>query len=157
MSIAAMYRNWIPFARAFSYYDPDTMDLVTEYHIVHVKGNIQPFKSGLTIDIQQHITDLQSYRVVRTKKPITNLWDDVTIGEPGEYDYFYDVEVGRWFRVEGIENWRRPGRNPKHHKYIGRYTEQITDDIGEPTPMPELVDKFEAVVAELHNLIPAIT
>lgn len=157
MSIAAFYRNWIPFARAFTYFDPETMDEVTEYHIVHVKGNIQPFKGGLTIDIQQHITDMQAYRVVYTKKSIRNLWDDITIGQPGEYAFFYDVEEGQWFRVEGKENWKRPGRNPKHHKYTGRYSEQTTIAIGEPTPMPELVDKFEAVVAELHNLIPVLT
>lgn len=157
MSIAALYRNWIPFARGFTYFDPVTMDEVTEYVIVHVKGNIQPFKAGLTIDLQEHITDFQDLRVVYTKNDIKRLWDGVTIGQPSEYDFFYDVEVGQWFRVEGIENWRRPGRNPKHHKYTGRYSNLTTQAIGEPTPMPELVDKFEAVVAELHNLIPVIT
>lgn len=30
------------------------------------------------------------------------------------------------------------------------------EGIGEPTPLPELVDEFEAIVSELHILTPLI-
>ena len=156
MSIAAFYRNWLPFTQRYSYYkegDP----AVGFLPYVFVKGNVQPWKQGLVSDLTQVGIIYRDYKTIYVKnKPefdLSGLPPDAVLEE--NPIVFWD---GYWFNVQGNQDWTTAGRAPKHYKYLAiRRTIGPGDEpIPEPTPIPELVSSFELIVSELNLLTPIV-
>lgn len=157
MSIAALYRTWVPTVAKWSYYvDGRNEEIYTEFK--YYKGNIQPFKKGFGVENTQEGTlNFNAYLLLYTR-------GEVDFEQPSSiptnaievtlmFKWFY-VD-GKWYTILGDENWTRGGRAPKHFKYSGEYQSgqgYVGADVGDPVPLPELVSEFEAIVSELNQV-----
>jgi hypothetical protein len=156
MSIAAFYRNWFPFTQRYTYFDEG--DLVEGFlPLVYVKGNIQPWKQGLIGTLTETGVIYKDYKSLYLKNfPVFDT-SGVPVGATLDENpvVYWD---GKWFDVNGNQDWTSPGRAPKHHKLlcIRRPVGPGDDPIPDPTPIPELVDAFELIVSELHQLTPLV-
>lgn len=156
MSIAAFYRNWLPFTKRYTYYD-EGLAAQGFLPCVFVKGNVQPWKQGLITDLTQVGIIYKDYKTIYVKnEPVFDM-SGLPAGATLEENpiVFWD---GKWFDVQGNQDWTTAGRAPKHYKYLAiRRTIGPGDDpIPEPTPLPELVNAFELIVSELHQLTPIV-
>lgn len=156
MSIAAFYRNWFPFTQRYTYFDEG--DVVEGFlPFVYVKGNVQPWKQGLITDITEVGTVYKDYKTLYLKKEPVFDFSGVPVGATLEENPIVYID-GNWFNVNGNQDWTTPGRAPKHHKYlcIRRTIGPGDNPLPTPTPLPELVDSFERIVSELHQLTPIV-
>ncbi len=158
MSIKAFYRNWVGTVGKYSYRDASTgrtENVYTEFSFF--KGNIQPWKEGMGNFSSDGVFIFRDFNLLYTKADVTFEAPDTIPSNATAVtliDWWFYTE-GKWYLVQGDENWTRAGRNPKHYKYYGQYIsgqEDIMNDVGEPTPFPELVDQFENVVMELDQV-----
>lgn len=156
MSIAAFYRNWFPFTQRYTYFDEgEAAEGFLPF--VYVKGNEQPWKSGLISDLTEIGTIYKDYRTLYVKQAPTFDYSSVPVDAVLEENPIVYVG-GSWFNVQGAQDWTKAGRAPKHYKYlcIRRTISPGEDPIPEPIPLPELVDSFELIVSELHLLTPIV-
>lgn len=157
MSIAALYRTWVPTVARWSYLDNGINEEVYN-EFKYYKGNIQPFKRGFGVE------DTSSGSLVFNEYLLLYTREEVDFEQPSGipsgatnitlmFKWFY-VD-GRWYTILGDENWTRGGRAPKHFKYSGEYQSgqgYVGEDVGDPVPLPELVSEFEAIVSELNQV-----
>lgn len=157
MSIAAMYRTWVPTVSRWGYLDQlgDFVEVYSEFK--YYKGNIQPFKKGF--GLEDNVTGellFLEYLLLYTREEVA-FEQPSSIPETEDADmvfrwFYFD---GKWYTIQGDENWSVSGRAPKHFKYSGKYQSgqgYVGNDVGDPVPLPELVSEFEAVVRELNQL-----
>lgn len=157
MSIAAFYRTWVPVVPRYTYFqDGDSVEVFGP--TVYFKGNIQPWKSGLNLDISQVGIVFSDFLRFYSKQKVTFVTPPEVNPDPG-----VTVAVvwwfwfkGRWYNTQGEQDWSVAGRAPKHFQYLGKFTSNDQPEVGEPTPFPELVDAFALVVSELHQLTPLV-
>lgn len=156
MSIAAFYRTFVPFVRAYSYFDNDTGNNVdVETPPTWVKVNLQPFKQGIQLDVTQTGNIYKNWKTAYARTipvyDLENIPPQATLN--GEY-FFYN---GQWFAVTADQDWTTAGRAPKHYKYLAiAQTGQGSIQWPEPVPFGQLVENFEAVIRELHQLTPLV-
>lgn len=164
MSIAAFYRNWVPFVTTYGYYvEGDFVTFTTDPFFV--KGNIQPFKNGTLFTLEQYGTVYKNYRTLYLKDlpQFGNLPPQAT--QIKTYAYIEgNTQVGftqGWYVITAAKDYTLAGRAPKHYEFDALYT--ATDQpgpegnpLGKPIPFPTLVDNFEAVIRELHQLTPIV-
>lgn len=160
MSIAAFYRDWVPFVTSYGHYvDGDFVEVITDPYFV--KGNIQPFKQGTMFTLDQFMTSYKNYRTLYLRhEPV---YADLPSDAQQVKTYAYITgntqvgDVNGWYVIIASKDYTKAGRAPKHYEYSALYT--TTDQpagVGEPTPMADLVDSFEAVIRELHELTPLV-
>lgn len=166
MSIAAFYRNWVPFVTTYSYYDDDTGEnVIVTTEPYFVKGNIQPFKQGTMFSLAEYGTSYKNYRTLYLKKTPVYIDLPPDVSQLKTYAWVSgDSQVGQqqgWYVIIASKDFTKAGRAPKHYVFDCIYT--ATDQpgpegspLGEPVPFPELVDSFEAVIRELHELTPLV-
>lgn len=164
MSIAAFYRNWVPFVTTYGYYvDGDFQEFLTEPFFV--KGNIQPFKQGTLFSLADYGTSYKNYRTLYLRD--LPAYGDLPPQATQVKTYAWiegNSQVGQqrgWYVVIASKDYTKAGRAPKHFEFDALYTatDQPGGDVnplGEPVPMPDIVDAFEAVVRELHQLTPIV-
>ena len=153
MSIAAFYRTWVPVVPRYTYFSEGD-DVTTYGPTVYFKGNIQPWKSGLNLDITQVGIVFSDFLRFYSKGKVTFVRP---VGVPADAALVWWFWFkGRWYNTQGEQDWSVAGRAPKHFQYLGKFASNDQPAVGEPTPMPELVDAFALVVAELHNLTPLV-
>lgn len=156
MSIAALYRNWLPFTQRYTYFDGGE-SVEGFLPLVYIKGNVQPWKQGLLGSLTEVGTIYKDYKTLYIKKEPVFDFSGVPVGATLDENpiVYWD---GKWFNVQGNQDWTTAGRAPKHFKYLAiRRTVGPGDDpIPDPTPLPELVEAFELVVSELHILTPIV-
>lgn len=164
MSIAAFYRNWVPFVTTYGYLvDGDFVTFTTEPYFV--KGNIQPFKQGTMFTLADYGSSYKNYRTLYLRN--TPKYQDLPPQADQVKTYAWisgDTQVGQqegWYVIIASKDWTKAGRAPKHYEFDCLYTR--TDQpgpeespLGEPVPFPDLVDAFEAVIRELHTLTPIV-
>lgn len=164
MSIAAFYRNWVPFVTTYGMYvEGDFVTFTTEPYFV--KGNIQPFKQGTLFNLADYGSSYKNYRTLYLRK--LPQYEDLPEGASQVKTYAWitgNSQVGQqegWYVVIASKDWTKAGRAPKHYEFDALYT--ATDQpgpegspLGEPVPFPDLVDQFEAVIRELHTLTPIV-
>ena len=161
MSIAAFYRNWVPFVTRYGYYSGgDFISVITQPYFI--KGNIQPFKQGTMFTLDQFATSYKNYRTLylRNAPDFPDLPPEATQVETFAY-IEGNTQVGSaagWYTVIASKDYTQAGRAPKHYQYDCLF---VTTTPGEtpippPVPMPDLVDAFEAVIRELHELTPIV-
>lgn len=154
MSIAAFYRTYVPFVQEWSFYsegDPVTVQTPPTW----VKVNIQPWKSGIVLDLSSAGTIFKDWRAVYARSipefDLTGIPSGATLN--GTW-YYYN---GQWFTATATQDWTTPGRAPKHYKYQAIASTGV-DAITWPAPIPmaQLVEQFENVVWELQQLTPIV-
>lgn len=164
MSIAAFYRTWIPFVTTYGMYvGGNFVTFTTSPYFV--KGNIQPFKQGTMFTLADYGSSYKNYRTMFLRK--LPIFEDLPEGAQQVKTYAWitgDTQIGQqqgWYVVIASKDYTKAGRAPKHYEFDALYTS--TDQpgpegspLGEPVPMPELVDAFEAVIRELHELTPIV-
>lgn len=149
MSIAAFYRTYIPFIEIHSFYSGGKAQFWLSPP-TWVKGNLQPFKQGLMMnmaDVGAIYTDWKTLYVRKTPE------FDLT-GRPEQAEYLRAVVYinGRWFDVTATQDWTTAGRAPKHYKYIAVATTVPDGEVWpEPVPLASLVARFESAVRELQQ------
>lgn len=160
MSIAAFYRSWLPFVVSYGTYIEGVWTEVTSPPFF-VKGNIQPFKSGAMLTLAEAGIAYKNNRTLYLRKlpelptlPLdadavkTYVWIDgnTLLGE-----------AKGWFVVTTSKDYTKANRAVKHYEMTALYaSDDQPDGVGEPTPLPELVDEFELIVNELHILTPLV-
>lgn len=154
MSIAAFYRTYVPFVRTYSFYsEGDNVEVQTPP--TWVKINLQPFKQGVQLDPAATGNIYKNWKTAYVRAipvyDLTGIPSNATMN--GEYFYF----KGQWFAVTADQDWTTAGRAPKHYKYLAiAQTGQGAIQWPEPTPFGQLVENFEAVIRELHQLTPLV-
>jgi len=154
MSRTTLYRTWTPVVGVYSYYDGGRTEQAYTA-LDFYKSNVQPWKNSNGYATESGFV-FEDYNLLYTRKApefiqpsdIPDTATDITFAE---WYFFVD---GKWYLVVGDEDWSNSGRQPKHHKYYGSYTpttsNPVSEAVGEPTPLPELVTKFENAVNELE-------
>lgn len=160
MSIAAFYRSWLPFVVSYGTYVEGSWVTVTSSPFF-VKGNIQPFKSGTMLTLAEAGVAYKNNRTIylRNLPVLPNLPPDAQAVKAYVWIDGNTVlgESKGWFVVTTSKDYTKAGRAVKHYEMTGLYSaSDQPEGIGEPTPLPELVDEFEAIVSELHILTPLI-
>ena len=167
MSIAAFYRTWIPFVTTYTYNSEGSPVFVTT-EPYFIKGNIQPFKQGTMFTLADYGSSYKNYRTMFLRKlPILTRPEGLPPSAVAQKTYAWitgNTQIGQqqgWYVVIASKDYTKAGRAPKHYEFDALYT--ATDQpgpegspLGEPVPMPELVDAFEAVIRELHELTPIV-
>lgn len=150
MSIAAFYRQWVPFISEYSLVNQPTI----RSEPVWIKGNVQPFKKGQVLDYTEYGTIVKNYKTLYTsKEPDYEI--DLPEGYRKERDLFY--HKGRWYACNSFEDFTTLGRAPKHIKWMGvALGDSDQKDYPQPIPFGELVSSFENVVRELEQLTPIV-
>lgn len=149
MSIAAFYRNYIPFVQQWSYFDfGETVTAQTPP--TWVKSNIQPFKQGLMFNLTEVGTVYNDWKTIYTR--VIPVFDLEGIPPTATLNGTYAYYNGRWYAVTATQDWTTPGRAPKHYKYLAvASTGQGAITWPEPVPLGTLVENFEAAVRELQQ------
>lgn len=154
MSIAAFYRTYVPFVQSYSYFsEGDPVEVQTPP--TWIKVNIQPWKTGIVLDLETQGTIFKDWRAVYARTipvyDMTGIPEGATL--LGTY-YYYG---GQWFTATATQDWTTPGRAPKHYKYQAiASTGQGAITWPEPIPLATLVEQFENVVWELQQVTPLI-
>jgi hypothetical protein len=160
MSIAAFYRNWLPFVITYgTFVEGDFVTVVTPP--VFVKGNIQPFKSGTLLTLSEVGIAFKNYRTLylRNLPPMPELPEGASTVKAYvwlEGNTIIGAPKG-WYVVTSSKDYTLAGRAPKHYEMTALFSaSDQPPDTGEPTPLPSLVDEFESIVSELHILTPIV-
>lgn len=149
MSIAAFYRNYVPFVQEWTYFSFGET-VTTQTPPTWVKVNIQPFKQGLMSNLTGYGTVYNDWKTIYARViPVFDLEGiPPTAALNGTYAYYN----GRWFAVTATQDWTTPGRAPKHYKYLAvASTGQGAITWPEPVPLGTLVEDFEAAVREIQQ------
>lgn len=160
MSIAAFYRNWVPFVTTYGRYVSGVFVTFTTKPYF-VKGNIQPFKQGTLFNLADYGSSYKNYRTLYLRK--LPIYADLPTDAAQVKTYAWisgDSQAGQqggWYVVITSKDWTKAGRAPKHYEFDALYTasdqpKSEGSPLGEPVPFPDLVDQFEAVIRELHQL-----
>lgn len=151
MSISAFYRTWVPVVGQFTYMDKGRPEIWYS-PVVYIKGNIQPWKKGELIQpISDGVLVLTDYNVLYTHyKPEFDLSD--APDEELTYERTWAFHEGKWWDVQGNQNWTKAGRAVKHYKwFMSAQTGDTAPELPEPIPFGELVDSFGQAVRELQQ------
>lgn len=155
MSIAAFYRNYVPFVQTWTYFSSGN-SVEVQTPPTWVKVNVQPFKQGLQFDLSQTGAIYNDWKTVYARViPVFDLE-----GIPANASLFgtYAYIQGRWFAVTATQDWTTPGRAPKHYKYLAvASTGQGAITWPEPIPLGTLVESFEMAVRELQQTSIVLT
>lgn len=156
MSKIGFYREWLTFTLRYRYTEGGQQQ-TGHLPFVYVRGNVQPWKSGLSISVEEIGSFFTGYKVAYVKT--VPVWD-LDLLPPGASitgtPLFF--HKGNWYETIGLQDWTTQAKNPKHTKYLAfRQTGSGAIVLPEPVPVAELVDAFERVVSKLHQITPTIT
>lgn len=116
-------------------------------NIVWTKGNLQPYKQGVTSVLEPSGNIFRDWRILYVKK-LPQL-----VGSGGEYSVSqvkYFVYNNKWYKITSEQDWTMQGRGAKHYKIIAQKTTP-PDGIKLPQPVGKLAQDFETAVAELKQ------
>lgn len=155
MSIKQFYRSNIAFVQMYSMWvDGEAVNTYTKP--VWYKGNVQPYKDGNMVTLEEALTRFQQWRVLYTKfKPEIDTTDVPTDAQYGATYFYFE---GNWYKYQAEQDWTTAGRGVKHWKVLALTSKEINRevDVDPPVPVADLVENFEAIVSELNQTIPLI-
>ena len=141
MSKKALYRNHVALVNVTSgWVDGEPTSELNQ--VVWTKGNIQPFKLGLSI------TDTDAG--VRFKDWRTLYLKDMPLAAGSFQSISYFVYNNVWYRIESEQDWSIQARGVKHYKIIGQMTAK-PDGITTPVPLGKITQDFENAINELSQ------
>ena len=151
MSTKALYRTNVAIVETYSGYI-DGEPAVWVSPIAWTKGNLQPYKQGIMQSIDEAGLQFTDWRVLYIKS-----FPEVDYStKPNEIThesktYFY--YEGRWYDVQGEQDWAMQARGVKHYKLLAVKSKQPPESlVGELTPTANLVENLEYAVNELAQV-----
>ena len=155
MSIAAFYRTYVPFVESYAYYESGR-EVESQTPPTWVKVNVQPYKQGLQLDLEQTGIIFSNWKTVYARS--IPVFDRENIPQNATLTGTYAYIQGRWFAVTATQDWTTPGRAPKHYKYLAvASTGQGAITWPEPIPLGTLVEDFEKAVREIQQTSAVLT
>lgn len=165
MSITQLYRQGIALSLQFETYSYGN-PVKKATPVVWYKGNVQPYKMGNTIGINDNesFLSIQKYRSVYLSGFDYDDIDYSSIPEGASPSIRENALIflyfnNNWHQVLTFADYRNSGRGVKHVKFtvVGGYglTPRYPDEsfIGNPpTPILDLVDRFNNEVNELQQM-----
>lgn len=147
MSKKALYRIDVAFMQAYSIYSDG--ESVTSYtDVVWTKGNIQPYKQGLTVESVDAGYRYNDWRVLYIREmPEFDLSNLLPNTEPSRVYVYYE---GNWYYIQSDQDWSTQARGVKHRKLLIEKT-QPPEGVATPTPFNNLVEDFENAINELEQ------
>lgn len=146
MSRKSLYRTHVAFVVEQGEF-VDGGDDPYKANIVWAKGNLQPYKQGITTSLEPEGNVFKDWRILYVKK-IPEL-----VGAGGEYEVLrvkYFVYDNKWYKITSEQDWTLQGRGAKHYKIIAQKTGK-PEGIKLPQPVGKLAQNFETAVAELKQ------
>lgn len=146
MSRKALYREHVAFVAIDAVWI-DGESVTTMSNVVWTKGNLQPYKQGITV-----VTTVagDEYKDLRTLyvKDLPKL-----VGAGGEYAptaTIYFVYNNAWYKVMSEQDWTNQAKGVKHYKITAQKTTK-PDGVILPEPVGKITQKFEIAIEELKQ------
>lgn len=151
--ISALYRTNVAFTQAYQIIiSGEPTQVYTP--VVWYKGNVQPYKQGITGSLTDAGTVFKDWRSLYTKvfpeADTSQIPPDAQIGEL--YVYF----DGSWYSAQAVQNWSIQARGVQHFKYLLVRAAAGAQPPFTPVPFAGLVSQFEAATRELEQTAPLV-
>ena len=149
MSKKGLYRTDVAYMENYSGYT-DGEAVTTYSEPTWIKGNIQPWKQGITnvlIDVGFRFKD---WRVLYTKgKPTVTFTQPIpSDARKGVTNVYYD---GAWYNVVSEQDWSTQAKGVKHYELILERLDSPPEGVPNPVPVNNLVRDFERAIQELNQ------
>ena len=146
MSRKALYREHVAFVVIGTSWQ-DGESVPTMSNVVWTKGNLQPYKQGITVATTEAGDRYKDWRTLYVKDL------PKVVGEGGEYSVestTYFVYNNAWYKVISKQDWSNQARGVKHYKITAIKTPK-PDGVTLPEPVGKLTQNFEIAIEELKQ------
>lgn len=146
MSRKGLYRTHVAFVAIGGVYE-DGEVVPTMSNIVWTKGNLQPYKQGITSVTTSAGDVFKDWRTLYVKKK------PELVGANDEYAIpviTYFVYNNTWYKISSEQDWTIQGRGAKHYKIIAQKSTK-PDGVELPQPIGRIAQDFEIAIAELKQ------
>lgn len=146
MSKKGLYRNHVAFVTVGSEW-VDGESVPTMSNVVWTKGNLQPYKQGITVVTTSAGDRYSDWRTLYVKNM------PKLVGHGGEYEPVgikYFVYDNTWYKITSEQDWTLQAKGVKHYKIIAQKTTK-PDGVALPQPIGRLAQEFETVITELKQ------
>ena len=151
MSTKAFYRTNVAIVATYSgWVDGENETWVSP--ITWTKGNLQPYKQGVTQSISEAGVQFTDWRVLYIKSiPVIDYsTKPIDLIQKGKTYFYYE---GSWYDVQGNQDWTTQAKGVKHYKLLAIKSKQLLANlVGELTPTATLVENLEYAVNELAQV-----
>ena len=146
MSRKALYRQHVAFVVIGASWQ-DGESVPTMSNVVWTKGNLQPYKQGITVVTTEAGDRYKDWRTLYVKD-LPKL-----VGEGGEYfvePTTYFVYNNTWYKVISKQDWSNQARGVKHYEITAIKTPK-PDGVTLPKPIGKTTQNFEIAIEELKQ------
>jgi len=146
MSRKGLFRTHVAFVAIGAVF-VDGESVPTMSNVVWTKGNLQPFKQGITIVTTEVGDRFKDWRTLYVKKM------PEIVGSNDEYAppvITYFVYNNSWYKISSEQDWTIQGRGVKHYKIIAQKSVK-PDGVELPQAIGEIAQDFEIAIAELNQ------
>lgn len=110
---------------------------------VWTKGNLQPYKQGISIELTEAGYRYNDWRILYLKDmPVFSVEDAPQLS--------YFVVNEEWYLIQSKQNWTTQAKGAKHYKLIGQKTPK-PDFVNMTMTIGELAQDFENAINELDQ------
>ena len=149
MSKKGLYRTDVAYMENYNSWDDG--EAVTIYsEPTWIKGNIQPWRQGITNELIDAGFRFKDWRVLYTRgKPIATYTQPIPSDAiKGVTNVYYE---GAWYNVVSEQDWSTQAKGVKHYELILERLDSPPSGVPNPVPVNNLVRDFERAVQELKQ------
>lgn len=118
--------------------------IVKGTNVVWTKGNLQPYKQGISMELADAGYRYNDWRILYLKDmPVYSIEEELS-----QLGYF--VVDGEWYLIQSKQNWATQAKGAKHYKLIGQKTAK-SDLVNMTMTIGELAQDFENAINELDQ------
>lgn len=151
MSKKGLYRTDVAYMENYSSWD-DGAAITIYSEPTWIKGNVQPWRQGITNELIDAGFRFKDWRVLYTKGKPTVTYPQ---GEPIPSDAIMGVTniyyEGAWYNVVSEQDWSTQAKGVKHYELILERLDAPPEGVPDPVPVNNLVRDFERAVQELNQ------
>lgn len=149
MSKKGLYRTDVAYMENYNSWD-DGEAVVIYSEPTWIKGNIQPWRQGITNELIDAGFRFKDWRVLYTKgKPTATYTLPVpSDARKGVTNVYYE---GAWYNVVSEQDWSTQAKGVKHYELILERLDAPPSGVPNPVPVNNLVRDFERAVQELNQ------
>ena len=151
MSIKALFRTNVAIVETYNGW-ADGEPVIWVSSLAWTKGNLQPYKQGVTQSINEAGIQFTDWRVlyIKTIPVIDYSTKPSDLIQKGKTYFYYE---GGWYDVQGEQDWTMQARGVKHYKLLAVKSKMPPANlVGELTPTANLVEDLEYAVNELTQV-----
>lgn len=147
MSRKGLYRTDVAFIDTYTgFSDGETVTFTTIP--IWVKGNLQPWKQGITNTLGSAGVIFSDWRVLYIKDyPVIETTGIPSDATKNKSYFFYE---GQWYGITANQDWTIQAKGVKHYKLLAEKV-NAPEGVTTPTPFNSLVEDFERAIAELDQ------